>query len=345
MSILIGGVDGGQSSTTAAIADERGRILGRGTGPAADLVGEPAGSQRQRNAIVTALAAARSAAGLSQDARIAALVVGLTGHDAGASQPAGCETLADAVAVVHDTAIAHAGALGGETGIVVLAGTGSVALGNAAPEGPYVRAGGWGYFFGDGGSALWIAREAIAWAMRDYDNAEPSQLGDVALRFFGVPDLRAIQHAFARGELSRPALAAFAAELMTMVPTDPPSMPMQAWYLRNVAVNALVDLVRSVHSRLPAVPTRRISWSGGVFANEGLRRTFRDVIERAVTVPPGERVRVRVPALEGEEGMQSARSFVGTEVVEPVGDSLDGALALALRLIRGKPVAGLLADD
>ena len=339
MSRFIAGVDGGQSSTTAAVADESGRILGRGVGPPADLVGEQPGSLRQRNAIQTALAAALRDAGLPSDARLCVLVVGLTGHDSGMPPPTGFDQLADTVATVHDTVIAHAGALGGEPGIVVLAGTGSVAFGNAAPEGPYIRVGGWGYYFGDAGGAVWVAREAIAWAMRDFDEARESQLGDAALRFFNVPDLRAIQQAFARGDLSRPALAAFAAELLRMAPTNPPSMPMQAWHLRNITVNALVELARVVHARLPDVPTRRISYSGGVFASDGVRRTFRDWIERAVTHP------FNVSTFEDEPLPKPFRSFEGMEVVEPVGDAVDGALRLSRRLLRGEPVQALFAHD
>ena len=345
MAELVAGVDGGQSSTTAAIADESGCVLGRGAGPPADLVGEPRESRRQRDAIATALRAALSDAGLSASTPLRALVAGLTGHDEGMPARSALESLADTVAVVHDTAIAHAGALGGHAGIVVIAGTGSVALGNAAPGEAFIRAGGWGYFFGDAGSALWIAREAIASAMRDFDAGEPSQLGEAALRFFGAPDLRSIQHAFAHGDLTRSALAAFAIELLAMTSGSPPSMPMQAWHIRNHAVRALVELVELVHQRLPAVPARRISYSGGVFASEGLRRSFRDVIERSVIVPPGGRLRMSVPPSEDDEGAEFPRRFEGAEVVEPIGNALDGAVSLAGRLRSGEPLEARVADE
>ncbi len=63
------------------------------------------------------------------------------------------------VTVVHDTrlllAAGHA-----DTGVAVIAGTGSAAWGiNAGGE--QARAGGWGYLLGDEGSGYWFGREAV----------------------------------------------------------------------------------------------------------------------------------------------------------------------------------------
>lgn len=337
--LLIAGIDGGQTSTSAAIADNAGRILGRGNGPPADLVGEERNSARGRAAIGTALADAARAAALPADVRLAAVVIGLTGHDDAPLSAPEFAPFADAVTVVHDAVIAHTGAFGDEPGIVVLAGTGSVALGNARRGEPYVRAGGWGYFFGDHGGALGIAREAILWAMRDADYGEPSQLGEAALRFFGASDLHGVQHAFAHGELSRPALAAFAEHALGMAPADPPSMPMEAWHLRNWAAITLAELVWAIDSRLPAMPARRVSYAGGVFRNEGLLRKFRFIIENRTRG----RVRRQIRPPVEDHRQDSAAPNRSAVVVEPAGDPLDGALLLARRLAEGEPVAGWAA--
>ncbi|MBC5800327.1 MAG: hypothetical protein GIW94_10215, partial [Candidatus Eremiobacteraeota bacterium] len=257
MTVLVAGVDGGQSSTRAAIGDAGGRILGRGTGPAADLVGEPRDSGRQRAAIARALGAAKEAAGLTADVPLAAAVIGLTGYDGDPRNAHEFAPSADTAVVVHDAVVAHAGALAGEAGIVVLAGTGSVAVGIAERGAPYVRAGGWGYFFGDRGSALGIAREAIAWAMGAADRGEPSQLGAAALRFFGAANLHDIQNAFAHGDLSRPALAAFAEQVLAMAPSERPSVPIEAWFVRTIAAGDLAALARAIDGRLPPTTVRR----------------------------------------------------------------------------------------
>src|SRR3990170_4028059 len=66
--------------------------------------------------------------------------------------------LARRVTVLSDAEAAHLGALGGRPGLLVLAGTGSIVLGRGA-RGRWVRAGGLGPLFGDGGSAFALARD------------------------------------------------------------------------------------------------------------------------------------------------------------------------------------------
>lgn len=58
-----------------------------------------------------------------------------------------------------DVQIAIEGALDGQDGIVVIAGTGSIAL--SLKEGMLQRCGGWGYQLGDEGSAYWIAKKML----------------------------------------------------------------------------------------------------------------------------------------------------------------------------------------
>ena len=66
--------------------------------------------------------------------------------------------LARRVTVLSDAEAAHLGALGGRPGLLVLAGTGSIVLGRGT-RGRWVRAGGLGPLFGDGGSAFALGRD------------------------------------------------------------------------------------------------------------------------------------------------------------------------------------------
>lgn len=68
------------------------------------------------------------------------------------------------IRVMSDAEAALAGAFTGGPGVVVIAGTGSVAIGKGK-DGKLLRAGGFGYLFGDKGSGFWIAREAISAAL------------------------------------------------------------------------------------------------------------------------------------------------------------------------------------
>lgn len=64
-----------------------------------------------------------------------------------------------AVAVASDVVTAHAGALGGEPGVLLIAGTGAAALGVDADGIRLVD--GWGPDIGDFGSGSWLGREAV----------------------------------------------------------------------------------------------------------------------------------------------------------------------------------------
>ncbi|MEG0296919.1 MAG: BadF/BadG/BcrA/BcrD ATPase family protein [Clostridium sp.] len=61
--------------------------------------------------------------------------------------------------LLNDVQIAHAGALAGQDGVVIIAGTGSI--GYSLNKGENRRVGGWGYTIGDEGSAYWIGRKSI----------------------------------------------------------------------------------------------------------------------------------------------------------------------------------------
>lgn len=62
--------------------------------------------------------------------------------------------------IYNDVQTAISGALDGKNGIVVIAGTGSIAL--SIKGGIQKRCGGWGYQLGDEGSAYWMAKKMLA---------------------------------------------------------------------------------------------------------------------------------------------------------------------------------------
>lgn len=204
MTRYVAGIDGGQSRTKAAIADERGRIVGRGEAGSADELGVRAGSTRLRDALAGALESARRDAALDESVTFGAIVAGISGYE-GRVYGIAPSLPTPRLVLVHDAVIAHAGAFTGAPGVVVIAGTGSMAYG-VAPDGSTRTAGGWGYLFGDEGSGFWIARTALSRAMRDGDPA----IEEEALRFFDAPDLRALARRCYMNDISRERLAAFA---------------------------------------------------------------------------------------------------------------------------------------
>lgn len=199
--MLYAGIDGGQSGTTAAIGDGT-RVLARGASGPADEIGVAAGSTRLRDALEGALAAALAAANLPAESHFDAIVAGVSGYE-GRVYGEPPRLPVKKFSLMHDAPIAHAGALGGQPGVVVIAGTGSVAYA-VARDGRTRLRGGWGYLFGDEGSAFWIARAFVERAIAGEARAQ------AALQYFGTTSLRELVRAFYSGAITRDRFASFA---------------------------------------------------------------------------------------------------------------------------------------
>src|SRR5206468_4616516 len=131
------GVDGGASSTTCAVCDREGRILGIGHGGPSNHILAPGGEARARAAVQTAVDAAQAGAGLGR-IEFEAAQFGMTGINR-ETEPA--RVLAAVVSsllhlrivqIDNDASVALAGALACRPGVIVVAGTGSVAYGRDA---------------------------------------------------------------------------------------------------------------------------------------------------------------------------------------------------------------------
>jgi N-acetylglucosamine kinase-like BadF-type ATPase len=267
---LFAGIDGGQSSTVAVVGDERGRILGRGTAGPADEIGASKESTRLCDALHGALEAACRDAGLARDSRFDAIVAGVSGYDGRVygRMPA---LPSQRALLLHDTPIAHAGALGGRPGVVIIAGTGSVVFGRD-DDGRSWTLGGWGFLFGDEGSAFNIVRDALSAMMRAQDDGDAALAAETkaACNFFGVPSLRRLVHAFYKNEVPRDRLAAFASEAMRFDA------------FRSLADRGAERLAVLACSAVAAGAPGRIAFVGGVFADEGFRQSLRAAILRGI---------------------------------------------------------------
>ncbi len=111
--------------------------------------------------------------------RVAAACAGAAGGDSYAARDRIHGLLAEvlpgaAVLVVHDARLVLAAA-GLESGVALIAGTGSVAYARA-PDGREGRAGGWGHLLGDEGSGYWMVREAARRSLEEQDQGRPPGL-------------------------------------------------------------------------------------------------------------------------------------------------------------------------
>jgi glucosamine kinase len=119
------------------------------------------------------------------------------------------------VLVVNDALVALEAGAPAIPGVVVIAGTGSIAYGrNDRHEA--ARAGGWGYVLGDEGSGYWIGRAAIRAVLSAADRRGPdTQLTGLLLEYFGVPRAQELIHQVYQATLKPAAIAALAQSVHT----------------------------------------------------------------------------------------------------------------------------------
>lgn len=187
--VYVLGVDGGGSQTRCVVADLSGRILARGAaGPSNPLT---VGVEAAGEAIAEAVEVSAGRCGIRRFGAACFSVAGVDrpyGHEA-LRRKAAALGLAERLIVVPDAAAALAGATGCTVGVVVVAGTGSIAYGVNA-EGDSARAGGWGWLVGDEGSGYDIGRRAMTAALRAHDGrGEPTLLAEMLKEELGLGDL------------------------------------------------------------------------------------------------------------------------------------------------------------
>ncbi len=206
------GVDGGGTQTTALVADDAGRVLGRGGAGSSNLhaVGEAAASA----ALESAITAACTAAGITRD-ELRAACLGL----AGAARPADQARLRAWAAqalpgvqlgLVTDAELALAAGTPLGWGVAVIAGTGSLVFGRG-PDGQSARAGGWGWALGDEGSGFAIGLGALQAVARAADGRAPDTvLRSAILSRWSLPSVQALVAVVYRPPFPRAEIAALA---------------------------------------------------------------------------------------------------------------------------------------
>jgi N-acetylglucosamine kinase-like BadF-type ATPase len=171
------GVDGGQTATKTVVGDEHGAIVAQSSGGPSNHTEEPGGPERLERVIMATIREALGSMGISNpdEHTFAAACFGMTGETDIKTRVLKRIVRTEHLKVVHDSVNALAGATAGQPGIIVIAGTGSVARGINA-QGEEARVGGWGHQFGDEGSAYWIGRAAVRATLAEFDRMAPKTI-------------------------------------------------------------------------------------------------------------------------------------------------------------------------
>jgi N-acetylglucosamine kinase-like BadF-type ATPase len=263
------GIDGGGSKTSCAIGDET-SLLGTGTSGGSNVV--RVGEAQARVAIASVIRQACAAANIVPT-HIQRTCVGLAGGARSEVSDLVRRTVAESVSgeidVVGDMVIVLEAAFGAGPGVIVIAGTGSIAYGRDR-KGETVRAGGWGFAISDEGSGQWIGRSAVSAAIRAVDDPEGSSssaLLEGLMKSWGLGSRE--QLIIAANATPAPDFAALMPAVLSAADNGDP-------LARGVLTEAgaeLANLAKTVLRRLfPEAESIPVAMSGGVFGNSALVR-------------------------------------------------------------------------
>lgn len=182
------------------------------------------------------------------------------------------------ILVESDARAALEGAFAGQDGIIIIAGTGSIAFGKYRSD-EVLRCGGWGYLIGDEGSGFDIGRSAINAALKATDGRGPvTALLQRLCNFFKVKEL---QHAMPRiyAEFAnRGALAKFA----PMVFKEAAAGDAVALQILHEAGEALAQLGIALARRVQFEKPIPIALMGSLVVEQSeLLRTVHDTLMRS----------------------------------------------------------------
>ena len=269
------GVDGGQSSTTALIGDETGRVIGFGRGGPCNHVGATEGRPKFLNAVGGCVRVACEQAGLER-AEFEAAFLGFSGGPADKEALIGEFLSTKQLSVTHDAVIALSGACAGEPGIITIGGTGSIAYGRNA-AGTVARSGGWGYVFGDEGGGFDITRQALRAALRHEEGwGAPTVLRERLLETTGARDADELLHCFYTADYPRSRVATFS-KLVDAVAAEGDPVAQQ---IIDNAAHQLAGLASAVRGQIFAAgEPARVCYIGGVFRSERLLERYRMLVE------------------------------------------------------------------
>jgi N-acetylglucosamine kinase len=267
------GIDAGGTKTVCLLADEHGTVLGSGRGPGANL--QASGELEVEKVLHAVMEQATS----GDHIRPEAICLGIAGVDRpgdadavkGIMRRIGFKT---PVIVVNDALVALTAGAGDAPGVVVIAGTGSIAYGRTS--GVAARSGGWGYLLGDEGGGFWIGRAALAAVVRQFDGRGPSTLlTELVLRQMQLASPTELIHAIYERGMQRLAVARIA------------SVVQEAVERGDAVAGEIVDRATSELVAAAAAVTQRLGMRGDAFPMILAGGMFRGIPALATQVAAG----------------------------------------------------------
>ena len=182
----------------------------------------------------------------------------------------------DEFKLYSDAYAAMLGALAGEDGILMIAGTGSIALAKVGDE--TFRCGGFGYRYGDEGSAYSIGKALISRALKEADGrSDKSIISDLVADYFDGIGFNII----ATSDFSRDKIAGLAAVASKYVDISES--------VRDIFFAAASEIslhIRAIGKNFESGKRIRLSYIGGVFKSEYILECIKEMNQGIELVAP-----------------------------------------------------------
>lgn len=286
------GVDGGGTKTSCVIGDSSGRIISTITGKGSNI--KSTQPEKVRIQVFELLNSLLKQSGIQKE-QVSALFIGSAGGDRETDKKVWYEWMKIYfrshpchITITNDALPALVSGTFTLNGLVIIAGTGSIAYLVQDDGARTTRSGGWGYLFGDDGSGYHIGNEALRFVTKYYDQygelAKDELLTQAVLQHYNLQNAFEIITSVYENDNPRTAIASLAKPVLELAKQEYEP----AVHIVHHAVSALVKLLSSLFEREKDARRLPIVLCGGLFSNELFYASFKDamrVYENELYVP------------------------------------------------------------
>ena len=268
-------VDAGGTWCRAALCSREGQILGFAQGGSCNY--HSIGVEKATNT----LAAVLNSLTKKQTVQVSCAVFALAGLDTKRDQTvltsivhnalSAANIAADRIYLDNDAMLTLKGSVGLDNGVIIAAGTGSIACG-IAKDNQQVRVGGWGNLVGDEGSGYSIGKAAITYILKAYDGRErPSGISTAVLSKMSFADEDDLVNWVYSPEYSVQQIAAIAPVIVKLAEEG----DQQAIKIIEHVSQELEEMVLTVVRKLGLFDAPfKLIMSGGILQNTIIHRQF-----------------------------------------------------------------------
>jgi N-acetylglucosamine kinase-like BadF-type ATPase len=266
------GIDGGGTKTTCVIGDETGKIQATAAGKSGNIQSKPVDEVKD---VVLQLIDDVTAQTETTPDQIQSIYLSMAGCGQPSDKKRVFEALrpfiADPVRLFVETDVVGALAAGtwGEPGIVLIAGTGSIAY-TYTSSSEINRVGGWGYLLGDEGSGFDIGRKGLSAVLQQFDGrGEDTMLTGLVMEKLNLANPgELISFVYGRDNVKE-GIADLSKLVFTAAKNDDPV----AIQIIDEAISELIRLVET-NQRVGETKKLPLVISGGLFSDEFFKRRF-----------------------------------------------------------------------